>query len=644
MTKTRKIINVGAMRFRCPSCSFSGGVRIPDHLPKGKTVRIRCSRCQKSFPLSLGRLFPQEYPAAYQALVEDSLGCRGIKVGQLWVECVGPREDRAPVIVLPAHPSLPHDVMHGLMDTFEEYFRVCYLEFPGTSRNPQPLENRSYASLLSDHIDPLKRHVGASSFHLLAHLGSAPLALDVAARRQDSITSLVLIEPDLRLGDPSSSRSTTRKLATIINEADHNGDREKLLVSMLQDLWSSKLPQPHALGLAKILATGFRPEALNHDLIQSRRSLRYAMLSRQKTPTLILHSRDGSDSSRQDSFFLQATLPAVDEDSVEKGGAWAAWFRGSAVANRLLAFKRGVDSNKGIVPRRRTQTLNGQPLGWMVLAFVVLAAGLSLGASLFRFQPDFMSRVIPALLAGLLPILWFIIPKKTNPLVFFRFRHFSVRTVLLPLAIGALVGMFYRSLLLTLGSLVLPIPLPSSILSAAPGSPGRLFELGGIGIVGLFVFGAAENLWVLRRGRLQVLMPTLLFTLLPPAFPDILWKLPMGFVAAVLFAAGTSIYSPLFLLAGFTAASELPIPIRRVPISWQNIQGVIATIVLLAAAVLLAVFLGTSGKQTPPEELYFRRSIADQVRKFRWEPSLGIVMVVFSLIVAAILIFGFVAV
>jgi hypothetical protein len=115
------------MRFQCPSCGFSGGVRIPVHLPKGKTVRIRCSRCREPFPLSLGKLFPQEYPTGYEALVPDSLGCVGTKVGELWVETVGSREDGTPVLVFPAHPSLSHDVMHDLLDSFGEYIRICYL-------------------------------------------------------------------------------------------------------------------------------------------------------------------------------------------------------------------------------------------------------------------------------------------------------------------------------------------------------------------------------------------------------------------------------------------------------------------------------------------------------------------------------------
>jgi len=609
---------------------------MPAHLPKGKTVRIRCSRCQKPFPLSLGKLFPQEYPAGYQALVPDSLSCRGTKAGQLWVETVGSAEDRIPIVAFPAHPSLSHDVMHDLLDSFGEYSRICYLEFPGTRRNPEGPEKKSYGALFSDNIEQLKKHLGVSRFHLLAHLSSAALALDVANHRPDSVASVILIEPDLRLADQASRRSIAGKLK--------NEDGEELLVSLLQDIWISKLSRPHAQGLAKILSPGFRRSGLNHDLIQSRSTLHYATLSRRKFPTLIFYSRDGGESARNAALYLQATLPAAETGTVDKGGAWTAWFHHSVIANRLLSFKRSAEGKNRILPRKRSHTLSGQPLGWMVLVFAVLAAGLTLSSSLFRFQPDYISSVIPPLLAGLLPILWFVIPKKINPIAFFRFCRFSLRTVLLPLAIGAVLGSFYQSLLLILGNVTLPVAVPTFLFSIAPGSRGRLLELAGIVIVSLFVFGVVENLWVLRRSRLQILMPTVLFALLPPAFPDILWKLPGGFAASVLFAASLSIYSPLFLIAGFAAASELPIPFDRLPIAWASIQGVAFATTLLAAAILLTLFFATRGNSIPPEELYLSRTINREGRLLRWGTSLGIVIVVFSLITATAFLFSFLAV
>jgi hypothetical protein len=280
----------------------------------------------------------------------------------------------------------------------------------------------------------------------------------------------------------------------------------------------------------------------------------------------------------------------------------------------------------------------------MILVFAVLAAGLSFGAGQFRFQPEFTARALPALLAGLLPILWFVFPKKMNPVVLLRFRRFPLSTVLISLGTGALLGVFYRSLLLTLETVALPSFLPESLISLAPGSRGRLLELAGIAVVGLFVFGVAANLWVLRRSKLQVLFPALLFTLLPPAFPDLLWRLPLGFAGAVLFAADLSIYAPLFLIAGFTAASESPIPLYRLPISWGSMQGVSVTIAVLAAAILLTVLLGTRGKPISPEDQYPAELLRRDERGLRWRASLGTVIIVFSLITATVLVFSFIAV
>jgi hypothetical protein len=640
------------MQFHCPSCGFKGNVRIPAHLPKGKTVRIRCSRCQKPFPLSLGKLFPQEQTVSYQALTTDSLGCRGTKVGNLWIESKGPKDDRMPVLVLPSHPALAHDVMHDLMDPFTEFLRVCYLEFPGTARNPADLDHRSYSSLLGEHIPLLQKQLGAAGIHLLAHLSSAALALDTAVHQASSIASVILVEPDFSLADPSANRSAHRKLNGMIRELQQEDDREELVAALLQDLWDSKLPQPHARGLAKILAPGFKPGNLNHPLIDSPSTLHYRKLSRQGTPVLIFHARDGSNEARRDAYYLQASLRTAETEPVEKGGAWAAWFRSSGVANRLLTFKRSVQSRGAAVSKplrnarpstalpQRSQTLNGQPLGWMVLVFALLAVGLAFVSSYFRFQPDFMAAVIPALLAGLLPILWFVIPRKINPIVFFRCCRLSLKTVVLPLVIGGLCGAFFRSLLLTLGDIPLPDLIPSGLLSILPGNQGRLYQLAGVLVVCLFVFGVAGNLWVLRRSRLQVLMPTLLFTLLPPAFPDILWRLPLGFAAAVLFATSLSIFSPLFLLVGFSVVTQLPIPFEGIPVTWQSIQGVAITTAALAAAILLAVFLGTSGKGVAPEKAYFTRTINRNGRLYKWGTNLGIVLVVFSVIAAGALIFG----
>jgi hypothetical protein len=396
--------------------------------------------------------------------------------------------------------------------------------------------------------------------------------------------------------------------------------------------------------LAKILSSGFQRANLDRDLTGSRTALRYRTLSRLKTPALILYAQDGASRQRGDALYLQATLTTAESAVKERGGPWTAWIHRSAFENRLISFKRKSERRDRKPPRKRSGTLNGQPLGWMVMVFALTAAGLTVGSDLFRLQPGYMSRVIPPIYAGLFPILWFIIPKRMTPIAFLRFRRFSLRSVLLPLGIGALLGAFYRSLLLTMANVSFPAVIPESLLSLAPGDPGRLLELAGLAVSSLFVFGVAANLWVLRRSSLQILLPAVLFALLPPALPDLLWKLPGGFAAAILFAANVSICAPMFLIIGFAATSEFQIPLQRVPISWQSAEGVAVTVALLAGAILITVLIGARDKPIPPEDLYFAGSLNRGDNSLRWGTNLGTVVVIFSLIAAAASLFGFIAV
>ncbi len=637
----------GTMQFRCPFCGFNGGVRIPAHFPKGRTIRIRCSRCRKPFPLSLGRLFPQKQAESYRALVPGSLPCRGERIGRLWVESTGPSADRTPLIVLPAHPALSHEVMHDLMDPFQEYLRILYLEFPGSARNRDAEAVPGCGSSILDSLDALKKRFNASRFHLLAHLASCPLALKAAEARPQAFASLILIEPDMDLAGRIRNTGRNADLRRFLHGSYRERERAKLLYAIIKEVWDWRLEENHARGLARIMAPGFRPPALRHDILHCRYRVGYRKLSRQRIPMLIYYARDGGETTRRDVLYLQASTPGAETAALERGGAWAPWFGGTWFANKLLSFKRKADSRQGAV-RRRTQTLNGQPLGWMLALFILLAGGLSAGSSLLRWQPDFMQRVIPPVLAGLLPILWFLIPKKVNPLAFLRFRAFSLPSTLLPLLLGALIGLYFQALTATLPALplqwaILPGLGSDFLYSLLPEAEGRLYELAALGVLTLFVFGVAENLWILRRSPLQILVPTVLFALLPPAFPDVLWRLPAGFIAAVLFAASLSIYSVLFLLAGFAAVSQLAVPLELLPVSWPGYQGAAVTIAVLALALLITVLAVTKAKEVSAEELYLRRSINREGRLLRWATGPGIVIVVFSLIGAAALAFGFLA-
>ena len=63
----------------------------------------------------------------------------------------------------------------------------------------------------------------------------------------------------------------------------------------------------------------------------------------------------------------------------------------------------------------------------------------------------------------------------------------------------------------------------------------------------------------------------------------------------------------------------------------------------LASAILLTILIGTRNKPIPPEDLYFADTLNRADRTLRWSTSLGTVIVLFSLIAAAALVFGFIA-
>ncbi len=48
------------MKFRCPSCAFTGIIRVPDYFPRGKKVAVNCAKCNYKFSLTTGKLWPQD--------------------------------------------------------------------------------------------------------------------------------------------------------------------------------------------------------------------------------------------------------------------------------------------------------------------------------------------------------------------------------------------------------------------------------------------------------------------------------------------------------------------------------------------------------------------------------------------------------
>jgi uncharacterized membrane protein YeaQ/YmgE (transglycosylase-associated protein family) len=156
----------------------------------------------------------------------------------------------------------------------------------------------------------------------------------------------------------------------------------------------------------------------------------------------------------------------------------------------------------------------------------------------------------------------------------------------------------------------------------------------------LLVFGVAENLLLLRRLAGRILIPALLFVLIPLSYPDLLWQVPAGLGAALLFSRSLSLAPPLALLAGVIGAAEADSLYGAIPFSLEGVNGLAAAAAVFAAAVLLALLPGRRRRGFSPEALYYTVGTPREEKGFRWRAGSGVVLVVFSLIAAAILVFG----
>jgi pimeloyl-ACP methyl ester carboxylesterase len=622
------------MRFRCPSCGFAGQVRVPAHFPRGRSARLRCGRCQTAFTLAVGRLWPQDSAGAYDALVPGALDCAGERLGSLWVEITGARGGTPPVVVLQAHPAFSHEVMHDLLDPFREYFPVCYLEFPGSKRNPAASAEARLLGPLAATLDLLRVKLKATSVHLLGHLDSCRLALRLAEARPREIASLILLDP-LLSGDSSGFF------------AEHSGGEsspEKVSEAVRQlatERWCLPQPDAHVRGLARLLSPGLTPALYRRGEQALRHPSPYRRIARLRQPVLVFSARDGSPASRADAQYLASSIPGAELAALEKGGGMAAWSGGSWFSNKLLSFKRSAEKNPEYRPRRAT--VSGQPLGWMVALYVLATWGLRAGLSLLDLEPGFMRQVLPPILGSLLPLFWFLLPRGLNPFVFLRFRAFRSRTVLLPTLIGALLGAAYFSLKASGLSWRPPAfhLLPGLFDSLPLGDPGQPYLTLARLASALFVFGFAQNLGMVRRLRRSAVAAALLFLLVPAGWPDVLWVLPAALAAALLFARELSIYAPLFLLAGVFFGSELPSAYLRVNGALEGAAGWVLALALLVGAAFLTALELTWKRGFDMETLYYASSLNKTARAYRWRPAGGSVLVLFSLLAAAGLVFGF---
>ena len=625
------------MRFRCPSCGFLGRVQVPAHFPRGRRARIRCARCHKPFILAVGRLWPQDSAEAYDALVAGALDCRGETLGKLWVETVGSRSGSFPLVALQPHPSLSHELLHDLLDPFKQYFTVCYVEFPGSPWTPDAPAEGNWAEQLLHTLDLLKLKLKADRLHLLGHLDSCALALRAAQARRKEVASLLLLEPLLAgpaPGEPglpwaAGGLQPTPAAATETVRALASGH------------WGLELEEDRLRGLAKLLAHGFTPERFRRGQEALRYRPRHCRLSRLRVPALICSSRDGSPAARADALYLAGNLPGGELAVLEEGGAMAAWSGSSWLANKLLSFKRGAEKSPQERIRARSRMVSGQPLAWMTVLFTALAWGLTWALHRLALQPQFMAEVLPSFLAGLLPLLWFLLPRRIKPFTLLRFRGFRAGTVLAPLAIGGLLGLAFFSLSAAGLAWSPPRSWPAFLRSLPLGSPGRPYLFLARAFALLFIHGFLQSLLFLRRSPWKRVLPLLLYVLVPLSFPDALWAVPAGVLSVLLFGRSLSVFAPLFLLAGLLFGSELPIPYPAVAAALSGAQGWILALVLLVGAVFLAAALLTGKRTYSLETLYYFDNLNRDEKAYRWRTNFGVVLVIFTLLAAGGLVFAF---
>ncbi len=649
---------------------------------------MRCSRCQTRFSLTIGRLWPQSSEKAYACLVTDTLSCPGERVGSLWVETTGAPSRHPPLLILPGHPAFPHEIMHDLADPLAEQTRVCYLEMHGYA------DEQEWA--LNDFVEDLRalrERLKAPGFHLLAHLHSAPLALEAAGRLgPQACLSLLLVCPDLgpvRLPDP------LRKATNVDRPGAVTPSVEARLLSLLREEGPELLAGAHLRGLVSILAPRTSPALLVHGFgggggylhgetwaravlagegAASHRApaagegnrlpaaLGYRALSRLAVPMLVFSARDSSSRRREDALYLKNAIPAAALEELESGGIWSSWLSGERFLNQAARFLFGPAGARAAAQVRagKPRTACGQPGAWVAAASLLIGWILAWLMSQTAFQPVFAPQVLPALIGGLLPIFWFLLPRRIPPGLQFRLGRWRWANILLGLLAGFLFGAGWVILLaLTTGEgwLAAYLPAgwaafqpraepsypPSFLLSLPPGSPARPWLSLSL-LPAMLLLGFLANLLALRRSPGRILLPALLFAALPPFWPDVLWKLPIGLAASFLFSRAFSLYPALLLVAGFEGAALALFPLLAEILPTDLGRFLLepratgpAAFILLAGLGLLCL-MASPRQDVPPEQKYPPGLPAGG---YRWHPAWGIAALILSTLGAAFLIAGF---
>ncbi len=633
------------MRFRCPSCGFRGIVRVPEYFPRGKDAPVRCSRCHNRFSLTIGRLWPQVTEEAYGSLAMDAPSCRGERVGRLWAEVRGTRTAQPPLLILPGHPAFPHELMHDPLDPLGDYTRLVFLELLGYADGTPPAGagGPALSALLKD-LEALRRRLATPVFDLLAHLYSAPMALQLAGRLgPQACRSLTLVCPDL---GPVPGAEPARSSAMPAGRGSPNV--EARLVSLVREEGAELMVGTHMRGLVSILAPRTSPTLLARGFAGgTSRSPGYRPLSRLRIPTLVLTARDGTDRRKEDALFLKNALPSVTLEELDPGGIWAPWLPGERFRTHLSRFLfRG-----GGPKAARSSSACATPAAWIGLAAVLLGWALAIALSRLAFLPAYVGAVLPLLVGTLLPLLGLLAPRGIPPGFLFRLNRWHGAGALLGLLAGLLFGAGTALLLrLLTGDGLLarrlpPLPegfLPPVLASLPPGAPGRAWLAVSLLPAALLSIAAPGNLLALRRAAGRVILPALLFALLPPLWPDILWKLPVGLAGAFLFSRSLSFYPLLLLIAGFETAAgilarllsgALPPDLARILL--ERSTGPAAAVLLIGLGLLC--LMGSPRHPLAPARMY----PTGRKDGYRWHPGWGTVTIILSTLGAAVLVVGF---
>ncbi len=541
--------------------------------------------------------------------------------------------------------------MHDLVDPLSDYTRICYLEFPGTRRNPAASAENGYFKSFEMIMERLK----ATEFHILGHKSSCSLALSTAAHfGREVCSALILIEP-LIAESPlqRAAQNDPQLFAFLQNNSTGNAaaaeSRKEILFAILSEYNISELAEYHTRGLAGIMAPGLSVELLSGELQQPDNTLTYRSLSRIKAPALILTAaaatgQEARDKAHQqaidDIFFIGSSIPQAEIKRTEKPGDWNYWFSGENFTACVSSFIQRAKARNREAAHPSNRTISTLPVGWLTAASILTIWGLAFLLHKATYVPDYMRRVVPVVVGSLTPLASFLLPRKINLFKLQRFSNLNSGRTLLAAAAGIFLGVSWAGLLLAFDvAAFFPPVIPTFLLSLPAGAQGSIFLFMAILLLQLLLFGVLENILIIRRSPAKILLPALLFSLMPLSFPDLIWQLPLGAASACLMYRQLSIYSPLTLLLGFALSSELLLKYFNLNLPFFVLPAAAAFFSILF---LLTVLLQPAASSSnSPLIRYYTDSLLSDGKHFPWRISRGVFISLLALAASAILIVGF---